>query len=381
MDATIRLLADLVAIDSVNPSLVSGGAGERVIAGRIADELRSAGLDVEVAEAAPGRPNVVGILNGRSMGRSLMLCGHMDTVGVAGMAAPFDPVIRDGRLYGRGAQDMKGGLAALIGAACRLARDGGVTAGNVILAAVADEEYASIGAETLVTRWKADAAIVAEPTDMVIATGHKGFSWIEVAAEGVAAHGSRPADGRDAILRMGRVLARLENLGREIQARKPHPILGTASLHASLISGGREWSTYPEKCSLQMERRTVIGEDPSVAMQEVESILKSLRAEDPEFRAAARAVFDRPPYELPAGHFLLPGLVRAARKAGIATRTGGVSFWTDAAILGHAGIPSLIFGPGGAGLHSVEEYVNLNDVLACRDAVAEAARTVCCRTA
>jgi acetylornithine deacetylase len=377
MDATVRLLADLVAIDSVNPSLVPGGAGERDIAARIAGELRAAGLDVEVTEAAAGRPNVVGRLQGKSPGRSLMLCGHMDTVGVAGMRAPFDPVIRDGRLYGRGAQDMKGGLAALIGAASLLAARGGLAAGTLILAAVADEEYASIGADALVSRWKADAAIVAEPTDLVIATGHKGFCWIEVSAEGVAAHGSRPREGRDAILRMGRILGRLEQLDRRLQAGRLHPILGPASLHASLIGGGRELSTYPEKCVLQMERRTLIGEDPEAPAREIESILRDLKSEDEEFRASARVTFQRPPYELPEGHFLLPALKRAVEMTGNTAGTGGVSFWTDAAILGQAGIPSVIFGPGGAGLHSAEEYVKLNEVLACRDAVAELARTVC----
>ncbi len=197
MDQTIALLRNLVAVDSVNPSLVPGGAGETAIAALIAAELQAIGLDVEIAEAAPGRPNVTGILEGRRAGRSLMLCGHMDTVGVAGMEAPFDPVVRDGRLYGRGAQDMKGGLAAMIGAARAICSGGGMPAGRLIIAAVADEEYASLGAEALAGTRTADAAVVPEPTDMVIATGHKGFTWVEIVTEGIAAHGSRPRDGRD----------------------------------------------------------------------------------------------------------------------------------------------------------------------------------------
>ncbi len=377
MDSTIKLLCDLVSVDSVNPSLVPGAPGEGNIACLIADRLRCAHLDVEVNEAAPGRPNVVGVLEGRKPGPSLMYCGHIDTVGVAGMTAPFDPVIRDGRLYGRGAQDMKGGVAAMIGAAQLVAQNGGLPSGRLIVAAVADEEYASVGAEALVSRWKADAAVVTEPTDLVIATGHKGFTWIEIVTEGIAAHGSRPAEGRDAIMRMGRVLARLEKLDHELQSRAPHAVMGAPSLHASLISGGREWSTYPDRCVLQLERRSVSGETGATALAETESILSTLRSMDPELLVSARIVFDRLPYETPTGHFLLPTLETALRKSGFTPRQGGTSFWTDAAVLGHAGIPSVIFGPGGAGLHSAEEYVRIEEVLVCREALAELARLVC----
>jgi Acetylornithine deacetylase/Succinyl-diaminopimelate desuccinylase and related deacylases len=209
-DTTIQLLRDLIAIDSVNPSLVPGASGESEIARAIVLLLQAGGLDVEVQEVTPGRMNVIGVLQGKQKGRSLMLCGHMDTVGVMGMDAPFDPVVKDGRVYGRGSQDMKGGLTSMIAAALQLSRNG-LKAGSVIVAAVVDEEYASVGADTLVTKWKADAAVVGEPTDMKIAVGHKGFEWVEITTEGVAAHGSRPRDGRDAIVRMGRVLSRLES--------------------------------------------------------------------------------------------------------------------------------------------------------------------------
>ena len=377
MDPTVSLLRDLVAVDSVNPSLVPGGAGEAGIAALVAGALRASGLDVEIAEAAPGRPNVVGILEAQVPGRSLMLCGHMDTVGVAGMKAPFDPVIRDGRLYGRGAQDMKGGLAAMLGAARAVAEKGGLKAGKLTIAAVADEEYASLGAEALVRRWHADAAVVPEPTDLVIATGHKGFTWIEIVTEGIAAHGSRPCEGRDAIIRMGRVLALLEGLDRKLQSGQSHPVQGTASLHASFISGGKELSTYPDRCILQMERRTITGEDIDTALAEVEVILRSLRQEDEEFRSSANVLFDRRPYETPSGHYVLQHLKAALGRIGRKAIFGGVSFWTDASVLGHAGIPSVVFGPGGAGLHGAEEYVKLDEVIACRDALAELIRSVC----
>jgi acetylornithine deacetylase len=373
-DSAIDLLRELIAIDSVNPSLVPGAAGETRIADVVAAHMRDLGLEVHVQEVAPGRPNVIGVLDGGQPGRSLMLCGHIDTVGVAGMRAPFDPVLRDGRLYGRGSQDMKGGVAAMIDAA-RLARDRGFKKGRLLVAAVVDEEYASIGADALVAAWTADAAIVTEPTDLQIGVGHKGFAWAEIETYGRAAHGSRPKDGRDAIFRMGRVVSRLEQLDRMLQARAPHPVMATASLHASIIDGGRELSSYPDHCRLQLERRTVAGESAETFASEMEKILADLRAEDPEFEASARLTFARPPYQVPDGHELPAALARAASGVGAASVSRGMSFWTDAAILGGAGIPSVLFGPGGAGLHSVEEYVEVADVLVCRDALAELALT------
>ena len=176
MDRCIQLLCDLVAIDSVNPTLVPGAPGERAVAAFIAAEMRRSGLDVSIEPVAPDRPNVVGVLEGRGPGRTLMFCGHTDTVGVSGMSDPFTPVERDGRLYGRGAQDMKGGVAAMMSAAADIAASGGLAKGRLIVAAVVDEEHSSIGADALVTRWRADAAIVTEPTDLAIAVGHKGFA-------------------------------------------------------------------------------------------------------------------------------------------------------------------------------------------------------------
>jgi acetylornithine deacetylase len=379
-DATVDLLADLVAINSVNPSLVTDGTadGETAVAERVAQALRAAGLDVEVQEVLPGRPNVIGILEGRSPGATLLLCGHTDTVGVAGMEAPFTPQVRDGRLYGRGAQDMKGGVAAILGAAQRIAASGGLTAGRLVVAAVIDEEYESAGAEDLVRRWSADAAIITEPTDLAIGLGHQGFAWLEVTTEGRAAHGSRPQEGRDAILRMGRVLHRLESLAHDLQTREPHPLLGRGSVHASLIDGGRELSSYPGRCVLQLERRTRIDERPDGPRAEIESILASLHREDPEFVATLRVLFARPAYALSVEHPLARQLFTVMTRRGLVVQRMGTSFWTDAAILGGAGIPTLLFGPGGAGLHSTTEYVRLADVLLCRDILVDLVRSFCC---
>ena len=377
LDPAIQLLRDLVAIDSVNPSLVTGATGEAPIAERIAASLEAAGLDVRVREVATGRPNVVGVLEGRAPGRALMLCGHMDTVGIEGMRAPFDPVERAGRLYGRGAQDMKGGLAAIIDAAARIAADGGLETGRLIVAMVADEEYASLGADALVTQYTADGAVVTEPTDLMVATGHKGFEWVEVETRGRAAHGSRPDEGRDAILGMGRVLARLEAINARFMTGPAHPLLGTASLHASKIAGGRELSVYPDRCCLRFERRTLMGEPPDVGLAEVQAALTELGREDGAFEASARQLFSRPPYEIPDDHPVCRMLVQVLQRRGRDTAPTGMSFWTDAAVLGHAGTPAVLFGPTGAGLHGAEEYVETDSVIACRDTLVELAREFC----
>ncbi|HEU4927549.1 MAG TPA: M20/M25/M40 family metallo-hydrolase [Vicinamibacterales bacterium] len=374
-DPCISLLRQLVSIDSVNPSLVAGARGEGEIAAAVARHMRELGLQVHVEEVETGRPNVIGVLEGPVPGPTLMLCGHLDTVGVEGMSAPFTPVERDGRLYGRGSQDMKSGVAAMIDSV-RVAVSRGFARGRIVVAAVIDEEYASIGADALVTRWKADLAVVTEPTDLKIGVAHKGFAWLDVETRGRAAHGSRPRDGRDAIVRMGRVLQRLEALDRELQSRPPHPLMGTASLHASIISGGRELSSYPDRCLLQMERRTVAGESGDDARREVARILESLAREDRDFEADARLTFARPAYEIPAGH-QLPGLIASSLASlGLPAETVGMSFWTDAAVLGSAGIPTVLFGPGGAGLHGQEEYVIVAEVIACRDVLATLALTL-----
>jgi acetylornithine deacetylase len=376
MDPSLSLLKQLVEVNSINPSLVPGAPGEARIAEVIGDYMRRAGLDVQLEEAAPGRPNAIGVLEGREPGRSLILCGHMDTVGVDGMPDPFVPRERDGRIYGRGSQDMKGGVAAMVDAA-RLLAANGFRKGRVIIAAVADEEYASVGADAFVGRWRADAAVVTEPTDLQIGTAHKGFAWIDVATRGRAAHGSRPKDGRDAILRMGRVLTALESLDRELQARQPHPVMGTGSLHASIVAGGVELSSYPDRCTLRMERRLVTGETGDTAVEEVRAILARARAVDPEFEGSAELTFWRSAYEVDRSHELPRGLEAAAQRTGTRAGTVGMSFWTDAAVLAGAGIPSVLFGPGGAGLHSVEEYVNAADVVMCRDVLAHFAAEWC----
>src|SRR2546427_3889847 len=251
----IGVLADLVRIESINPALVPGGSGELRIARYVAEFLKDAGIAAEVVEAAPGRFNAVGVLRGRGVGPRLMFNGPLDTVGVDGMEGPFSARVEGSRLYGRGAQDMKGGLAAALMAVEALAQAGPLE-GDVIVAAVADEEYESAGTRAILRGGvSADAAIVMEPTGLEVVTAHKGFAWAEIKTQGRAAHGSRPDEGRDAIAFMGRVLGEIERLQAKLSAAPGHPLLGHGSVHASLISGGQEQSSYPSECRLSPERR------------------------------------------------------------------------------------------------------------------------------
>lgn len=369
MSELTTLLADLVAIDSVNPDLVPGGAGEGHMAGYIADWSRENGLETQIQEASPGRPNVILIARGRGGGRSLMLNAHTDTVGVAGMAAPFQPTSQDGRLYGRGAYDMKSGLAACM-LAVKAAREMSL-AGDVMLSAVVDEEYGSIGTEALLAeweRWPADAVLIAEPTELAISIAHRGFVWLEIETFGLAAHGSRPHLGVDAIAKMGAVLVALAAQDRAMRAAPTHDLLGSGSLHASLISGGEEISMYPAHCKLLVERRTLPGETMASVEAETQAILDGLTASDPDFKARAKATFARGAYSIDAAQPLVRQLAQTAeaKLGGEAPPLIGSSWWMDSALFGEKGIPTVVLGPAGAGAHAREEWVDLASVEQCR---------------
>src|SRR5215210_6431074 len=238
----IELLSRLVAIDSVNPELVPGGRGEVEMARYVVDWARHVGLDAQVLEATRGRPSVVVRAAGWGGGPTLLLCAHTDTVGVEGMADPHTPRLEGDRLHGRGAYDMKAGLASALLAARELARAG--LAGDVVVAAVADEEHASLGVQEVLGAVPADAAIVTEPTELELIVAHKGFVWAEIEVTGRAAHGSRPHLGVDAIVKAGPILTALGELDVKLGERV-HPLLGRGAVHASLIAGGEEMSSYP----------------------------------------------------------------------------------------------------------------------------------------
>jgi acetylornithine deacetylase len=370
------LVSQLVAIDSINPDLVPGAAGEAAIAQFVADWLQESGFEVTLDEPVAGRPSVVGIARGSGGGRSLMLNAHMDTVGVAGMEHPHQPKMEGNRLYGRGAYDMKGGLAAIMLAAAQAKQHG--LRGDLIVTAVADEEYASIGTASVVRRWHADAAIVTEATALDLCLAHKGFVWLEVEVIGRAAHGSRPDLGVDAILKMGKILTGLEHLANELQTRAPHPLLGHGSIHASLITGGQELSSYPERCLLSVERRTLPEETPERVQAELQHIIDQLAATDPSLRASVRTTLTRDAFAAPADAPIVQAVCSAASAVlGREPQTFGAAWWMDSAILAASGIPTVIFGPGGAGAHAAVEWVNLDEVERCVEVLVEAATRFC----
>lgn len=364
MNDVVDLLSSLVAIDSVNPALVPGGAGEARIADFIANWLKSAGIEVIINEPVEGRPNVVGIVRGTGGGRTLMLNAHTDTVGVTGMKQPHQPVVKDGRLYGRGAFDMKGGLAAILLAAAAARRLH--LRGDVILTAVVDEEHASLGTSSIIKRWHADGAILTEPTGLEICVAHKGFVWLEVETQGTSAHGSRPDLGIDAITKMGKVLVGLDRLGQSLHSGTRHPLLGTGSLHASLIRGGQELSSYPERCVLSVERRTLPGETAQSTANDITWICSQIHAEDPSFTAEVRVLMEQAPLEVSLHEPVVQIIHRqATRLLGHELAYTGFWGWMDSAILASAGIPAVIFGPGGSGAHAAVEWVDLASVEHC----------------
>ncbi|WP_161883434.1 M20/M25/M40 family metallo-hydrolase [Deinococcus alpinitundrae] len=373
-DTPAELLAALIRIDSTNPSLVPGGAGETQLAHFVADWLRAHGVAAELDEAGPGRPSVIARVSGRGGGRTLLLNAHLDTVGTASMPDALMPRTENGRMYGRGSYDMKGGLAA-----CLLALVDAAQAnlrGEVILMAVADEEYASLGTLSVLRRMSADAAIVTEPTSLKLCVAHKGFTWHQIKTFGIAAHGSRPDLGQDAVAQMGWVLGQLEGLQRSLEARPAHPLLGHASVHASRIEGGQELSSYPAECTLQLERRTLPGETLEAVCAEWDDILRHLTA--PNFRAEHQLLLARAAFSVPEDAPIVQSLrLQAERVLGYPPELTGLGFWMDSALLAEAGIPTVVFGPHGAGAHGAEEWVDLKSVEQCRDVLSATIRDFC----
>lgn len=373
-----RILARLVQIDSINPSLSATGAGEAAIAEYAGGLMEALGLAVEYHEPAPGRVSVVGRLAGPGNGRSLLLNAHMDTVAVEGMAEPFSGAIRNGRLYGRGAQDMKGSLAAQLAAVASLRAQGIELAGDLYIAGVADEEHASIGVQSILPHYQPDGVIVTEPSDLQISLAHKGFVWIEVRTVGRAFHGSRPDMGIDANVHMGRFLAKLEQLSQQLSVRPAHPLLGHASLHAATIHGGTAWSSYSAECICGVERRTLPGETADQVLNEIEAILDTLRAADPVFKATAKVELVREPFEVAADAPLVQMLSDATTAVlGKPAPQIGQTFWTDAAFHAAAGSETVLIGPIGDGLHSAEEWVDVASVVQLAEILAKTAVAYC----
>ena len=355
------LLDQLVSIDSVNPSLVPGGAGETNIAQFIQHWLSARGFETHWLENTPGRPSVVGIAKGSGGGRSLMLNGHIDTVTLEGNPEGITPRIENGKMYARGAYDMKCGVAALLMAASRAKASN--LRGDVIVACVSDEEYASIGSFEVVKTFKADAAIITEPTELELVTAHKGFVWLQISVHGKAAHGSRPLEGVDAIAKMGKVLVALEQMDLDLRANLSHVMLHSGSVHASIISGGQELSSYPALCTAEVERRTIPGETLEVIEAQFRTMLENIKASDASFEYSLKMGLERVPHEVSESELIVQTLLKNA--TGILEKTPKIraeTFWTDCAALSSAGIPSFLFGAAGAGAHSANEWVDLDSV-------------------
>ena len=369
----VALTRLLVSIPSVNPTLAPGGAGEAEIASTCASLLEEWGFATETTEAAPGRTNVVARLSGQ--GPTLLLNGHLDTVGVEGMTVPpFDGAFTDGRVIGRGACDMKGGVAALMVAARRIAERGGGP--NLIVALTADEEHASVGMDALVRSGvTADLAVVCEPTSLRVMPAHKGFVWIEATFRGKAAHGSRPDQGVDAIRHAALYLTALDDYGRDLRDRTAHALLGHGSFHAGTIQGGTAESVYPDHCSLLLERRTMPGEQTEDVVADFQAILDRVTDAEPGLDGALRMTLDRPGTEVPVDSELVQGLLAASSAHRVEPRVEGMTAWVDAAFLNEAGIPAVCFGPGSiAQAHSADEWIDAEEIRRCADVLETFAR-------
>jgi len=353
----------LVRIDSRNPGLTPGAAGEVECVALLRRVLDDWGFRTEVHEALPGRPNLLARIGAATTSRRLMFSGHLDVVGIEGMThAPFEGTERDGRLYARGAADMKGGVAAMCAAAWRAAQQS--LGGEIVVALTADEEYESVGTRAMLERGvRADAAIVGEPTRLEIMPAHRGFVWIEVDVSGRAAHGSRWDVGVDAIRHAGLLLSELDRVDAEDLPRREHPLLGRASLHASTIAGGIGMSTYPDRCVVRLERRTLPGERGEDVVAEIERACGAVRARRPSFAAEVRMLMTQGPSDVALDAPIVHELTGALRGCDEPVRVAGMSAWTDAALLNAAGIPAICFGPGDISLaHAAEEYIPLDEI-------------------
>jgi acetylornithine deacetylase len=361
----VALTRALVEIDSRNPTLSPDAPGERAIALYLGKVLDAWGFSVSVSQSSSDRPNLIATL-GPEHAPAMMFAGHLDTVGVEGMTHhPFSAEVRDGRLYGRGSCDMKSGIAAMCVGAVRAARAASESAKRkIIIAAVADEEYESLGMRSLLdTGIRAECAILTEPTRLAICPAHRGFVWIEIAFTGRAAHGSRYDVGIDAIRHAGLVLAELDAVETGPLHERSHPLLGRPSLHASTIVGGIGMSTYPDRCILRIERRTIPGESAETALAEVTKACDSVGARRPELEASVKLIATQAPSDVGRDAMVVKALEGALIAEGMSATIEGLSAWTDAALLNSAGIPAICFGPGDIALaHSAEEYVPVDEI-------------------
>jgi acetylornithine deacetylase/succinyl-diaminopimelate desuccinylase-like protein len=387
--AAVGLAVELVRTDSINPGLVPGAAGEAAVAALLARRLERSGFAVDLVPAAgaPGRPSVVARHAGTGGGRSLLLNGHLDTVGVAGMTDPFAGRVAGGsvrgRLLGRGACDMKAGVAAMVAAAEAAAAAG--TPGDVVLALVADEENASVGTEAVLEFLGGrlpDACLVGEPTWLDLAVAHRGYAVIQVAFTGQAAHSSQAALGVNAVSHLGRLIAVVEERDAVLAAGPAHPVAGTGSMMTTVAGGGTSPFVLADAAFAVVERRTVPGEASADGLAEVEAILSAMRGGDPSVQAEASLLLSREAWEFDPGSAAgtaLSGMLAEALGArlGRVPRPVGAPYWMESALWQAAGIPTVVCGPAGGGMHAEDEWVDLGQVRAYADALVDTIRAFC----
>lgn len=358
-ESIAALAAALVGVPSVNPSIAPAEAhGEAAVAAFCCEWLGARGVRAWTEEVAPGRVNAVAEVRGGA-GPTVGLCAHLDTVGTEGMERPFDARLEAGRLHGRGAFDMKGSAAAILSVAAALARR--EWPGTLLLALVCDEEYASIGADDFVRRHALDACVLTEPSGLELVLSHKGFVWAEVRTRGRAAHGSRWDLGASAIAPMGAIILALSRFDADVLRARVDALCGPASMHCATIQGGVGLSTYAPECVLKIERRTLPGETPEAALREIEAVVQGAGVE-----ATVTPIFHRSPFRCARDSSLaLCVSDAAAAVTGQAPAEVGVGFWMDAAIFADAGVPTVNYGPTGAGAHETVEWVDVASLVTC----------------
>lgn len=359
MRSSVDLLKEFVAIPSINPMgrvKAEGRFCEKELAAFVADTMRRSSIDVEMYDVTPDRPNVVGFIDMKAK-QTLMLEAHLDTVFVEGMTVdPFGATIENGRLYGRGSCDTKGSLAAFMHAACSMLDGGKKPKYNIIIAAVADEEFGFTGAEALVARGlKCDFAIVGEPTELHIVRAHKGVLRWKVNTTGLASHSAYPSRGRNAIYAMAHVVAQLQEHAHWLQSLPPHPLLGSPSLNVGTIEGGQVVNIVPDRCTIEVDRRMMPGETPADALRLVKEALADLpdwEFEPPYLSAAGMEVGEHAP--------IVTMLSDAVTGVMGSVVVESAHYGTDAGQYNRAGVPSVVFGPGNiAQAHTAGEFIDI----------------------
>ena len=360
MTNTAKLLRELIALPSVNPAFLPAKhprAGEQRVAEFLAATASRAGLDVEFQAVAPGRSNLLARLSSRGKARQrLVLAPHMDTVNATD--EQFTPHTRNGRLYGRGACDTKGSVAAMFAALCELARTRQRPADTeIVFAGLVDEEHAQAGSRALVAGGlKADLAIVGEATRLQVVTAHKGTMWLCLETRGKSAHGSCPELGRNAVHAMARVVDLLQTDYAAQLRRRRHSLLGCATVSVGAICGGTQANIVPDHCSILIDRRSLPGETAATVRREILGVLRRKNL-------IVSFVKDKLPPCLPLETDPRHPLVAQFLKSVGQRKPGGVRYFCDASVLGHGGIPSVVFGPGDiAQAHTADEWISLAEL-------------------